>query len=335
MAMTWIWTGMVVLSLVFGLFTGNLDAVADAAMDGAASAVELSVSMAGILCLWSGVMEIMNVCGLSAGLARAFRPILRRLMPQASRDEKTLAALSANVSANLLGLGNAATPLGIQAARRMARGCSGTASDELCLLVVLNTASIQLLPATIASVRSASGAQSPFDILPAVWLASALSVVVGVLTAKFLAAVGGGVDGLMLQLLGILIGDPVGRGQLLAEQRCHVADGDAVFGGGDEAAAPACDAVARKLGRLALKQIGQLEAEGQRTLVQEGERQIDRAGLVASVFRFRHAGLFSHLLFGEAGDAAHLADTERDLHQGAYGGGRCCLGRHGGFLLQK
>ena len=139
----------------------------------------------------------------------------------------------------------------------------------------------------------------------------------------------------MLQLLGILIGDPVGRGQLLAEQRCHVADGDAVFGGGDEAAAPACDAVARKLGRLALKQIGQLEAEGQRTLVQEGERQIDRAGLVASVFRFRHAGLFSHLLFGEAGDAAHLADTERDLHQGAYGGGRCCLGRHGGFLLQK
>lgn len=182
MAMTWIWTGMVVLSLVFGLFTGNLDAVADAAMDGAASAVELSVSMAGIL--------IMNVCGLSAGLARAFRPILRRLMPQASRDEKTLAALSANVSANLLGLGNAATPLGIQAARRMARGCSGTASDELCLLVVLNTASIQLLPATIASVRSASGAQSPFDILPAVWLASALSVVVGVLTAKFLAAVG-------------------------------------------------------------------------------------------------------------------------------------------------
>ena len=185
--MTWIWTGMVVLSLVFGLFTGNLDAVADAAMDGAASAVELSVSMAGILCLWSGVMEIMNVCGLSAGLARAFRPILRRLIPQASRDEKTLAALSANVSANL---GSAATPLGIQAARRMARGCSGTASDELCLLVVLNTASIQLLPATIASVRSASGAQSPFDILPAVWLASALSVVVGVLTAKFLAAVG-------------------------------------------------------------------------------------------------------------------------------------------------
>ena len=192
MAMTWIWTGMVVLSLVFGLFTGNLDAVADAAMDGAASAVELSVSMAGILCLWSGVMEIMNVCGLSAGLARAFRPILRRLMPQASRDPETLAAVSANVSANLLGLGNAATPLGIRAACRMARGCGGTASDELCLLVVLNTASIQLLPATVASVRAAFGSAAPFDILPAVWISSAASVTVGLVTARLLSRRKGG-----------------------------------------------------------------------------------------------------------------------------------------------
>lgn len=189
MAMTWIWTGMVVLSLVFGLFTGNLDAVADAAMDGAASAVELSVSMAGILCLWSGVMEIMNVCGLSAGLARAFRPILRRLMPQASRDEKTLAALSANVSANLLGLGNAATPLGIEAVRRMERKSPGTASDAMCMLVVCNTASIQLIPTTVASVRAAAGSSAPFDILPAVWLASALSVGVGISACKLFARI--------------------------------------------------------------------------------------------------------------------------------------------------
>ena len=131
MAMAWVWTGMVLLSLIFGLATGNLDAVANAALEGAGTAVELSISMAGILCLWSGVMEIMNVCGLSAKLARAFRPLLRRLLPGAARDEETLAAVSANVSANLLGLGNAATPLGIQAARRMARGCGGTASDEL------------------------------------------------------------------------------------------------------------------------------------------------------------------------------------------------------------
>ncbi len=190
MAMAWVWTGMVVFSLVFGLLTGSLDAVANAALEGAHSAIDLSISMAGILCLWSGVMEVMSACGLSASLARAFRPLLRRLLPGACRDEETLASISANVSANLLGLGNAATPLGIRAAQRMARGCGGVASDELCLLVVLNTASIQLLPTTIASVRAAAGCQTPFDILPAVWLASVLSVAAGLTAAWLLSRPG-------------------------------------------------------------------------------------------------------------------------------------------------
>ena len=172
MAISWIWAGMVILSLFCGLYTGNLDDVASAALNGAQSAVELSFSMAGVLCLWSGVMEVLNACGLSQKIAGCFHPLLHRLLPQASQDSETLAAVSANVSANLLGLGNAATPLGIQAACRMARGCGGTASDELCLLVVLNTASIQLLPTTVASIRSAYGSAAPFDILPAVWVSS-------------------------------------------------------------------------------------------------------------------------------------------------------------------
>ena len=189
MAMSRIWGGMVLLSLLFGAATGRMDAVSEAALSGAQSAVELSLSMAGVLCLWSGVMEIMNVCGLSGSLARAFRPLLRRLLPEASQDSETLAAVSANVSANLLGLGNAATPLGIRAARRMARGCGGVASDELCRLVVLNTASIQLLPTTVAAVRSAHGCAAPFDILPAVWLSSVLSVSAGLLAARVLQAI--------------------------------------------------------------------------------------------------------------------------------------------------
>lgn len=187
MAMSWVWSGMVIAALVFGLLTGNMDAVAAAALEGAGTAVRLGLSMAGVLCLWSGVMEVMNACGLSAGLARAFRPLLKRLLPRACRDEETLAAVSANVSANLLGLGNAATPLGIRAARRMARGCGGAASDELCTLVVLNTASIQLLPTTIASLRAAMGCAAPFDILPAVWLSSVLSVAAGLTAAKLLS----------------------------------------------------------------------------------------------------------------------------------------------------
>ena len=186
MAMAWIWTGMVAASVLYGIYSGTIGAVGDAALEGAAAAVELCLRMAGVLCLWSGVMSIMKASGLMDGLSRLFRPLLGRLLPRACRDPETLAALSGNVSANLLGLGNAATPLGIRAARRMADGCGGVASNELCTLVVLNTASIQLLPATVAGVRAALGAESAFDILPAVWMASALSVAAGLLAAKLL-----------------------------------------------------------------------------------------------------------------------------------------------------
>ena len=189
MAMPYFLTGLFFLSLLFGCATGQLSAVSAAALTGAQSAVELCLSMAGAICLWSGVMTLMDRCGLSGKLAGLLRPLLRRILPNASRDSETLAALSANVSANLLGLGNAATPLGIRAATRMAQGCSGVASNELCRLVVLNTASIQLLPTTVAAVRSAHGCAAPFDILPAVWLSSVLSVSAGLLAARGLQAV--------------------------------------------------------------------------------------------------------------------------------------------------
>ena len=187
MAMAWLWTGMVLISLIFGALTGNLSSLSAAALEGAQSAVELCFTMCGVMCLWTGVMELMDQCALTDKIAALFRPLLRRLLPQASRDSETLAAVSANLSADLLGLGNAATPLGIRAARRMSRGCGGIASDELCLLVVLNTASIQLLPTTLAGVRASLGAADPFDILPCVWLVSLLSVLAGLLAAWVLA----------------------------------------------------------------------------------------------------------------------------------------------------
>ena len=188
MAMSWLWTGMVALSVLCGTVNGRMAAVSAAALEGAGAAVELCLGMLGSICLWMGVMELMERCGLAGGLARLLRPVLHRLLPQASTDAETLAAVSANVSANLLGLGNAATPLGIRAARRMARS-GGVADDELCRLVVLNTASIQLLPTTVAGIRAACGSAAPLDILPAVWLSSALSVTVGLLAARALQAV--------------------------------------------------------------------------------------------------------------------------------------------------
>ena len=189
MTMAWIWTGMAVLSILCGLATGRGDLVAAAAVEGAQAAVELCVSIAGMLCLWTGVMEIMRRSGLAEGLSRLLRPVLSVLFPKVSGDRGVMDSISANVSANLLGLGNAATPLGIEAVRRMERKSPGTASDAMCMLVVCNTASIQLIPTTVASVRAAAGSSSPFDILPAVWLASALSVGVGIAACKLFARI--------------------------------------------------------------------------------------------------------------------------------------------------
>ena len=178
MALTWVWVGMVCVALIYGAATGQSAAVGAAAAQGVQQAVTFCLTVGGMICLWSGVMEVMRRSGIAAGLSRLLQPVLRRLFPRASRDAQTLDALSMNVSANLLGLGNAATPAGVR-----------KASDELCLLVVLNTASIQLLPVTIAAVREAAGAAVPFDILPAVWVTSLCSVTVGLLTGKCLARV--------------------------------------------------------------------------------------------------------------------------------------------------
>ena len=189
MTMTVIWTGMVLLSILCGLATGRGPEVAAAAVEGTSAAVQLALSIAGMLCLWTGVMEVMRQSGLADKLSRLLSPILRKLFPQAAEDPAAMDNISANVSANLLGLGNAATPLGLEAARRLARSSPGVASDSLCMLVVCNTASIQLIPTTVASVRAAEGCLTPFDILPAVWLASVISMGVGILACKLFARI--------------------------------------------------------------------------------------------------------------------------------------------------
>lgn len=186
MAMGVIWTALAAAALVCGAANGRLDAVTAAALEGAGAAVELVLTMAGAMCLWCGVMELLRRSGLASSLARRLRPVLGRLLPGAARDREAMEAVSANVSANLLGLGNAATPAGIRAAKRLAEGCGGTASDDLCRLVVLNTASVQLLPATVASVRAGLGCAAPLDILPAVWVSSVLSVTAGLAAAGVL-----------------------------------------------------------------------------------------------------------------------------------------------------
>lgn len=184
MLMSWIWTGMVLLSLAASVLLGNGSELSGAVLEGAQSAVTLVIGMAGAICLWSGVGRVMERCGLTGLLSELLSPALKRLFPDTRKDKVLAQQLSANICANILGLGNAATPMGVLAAQRMAAsGKPGIASDQLCRLVVLNTASIQLIPTGVAAVRLAAGSAAPFDILPAVWLTSLCSAGVGLMVA--------------------------------------------------------------------------------------------------------------------------------------------------------
>ena len=190
MVMSWIWTAIMAVSLVAALFLGNGSLLAAAVQQGAQAGVTLAISMAGSICLWTGVGRLMEHTGITDILSRLLRPILGRLFPSTKKDRTLSNALSANVCANFLGLGNAATPMGIQAAQRLAaHSQNGVATDELCRLIVLNTASIQLIPANVAAVRVANGCATPFDILPAVWITSSLSVAAGLVAAFLLGKV--------------------------------------------------------------------------------------------------------------------------------------------------
>ena len=190
MVMSWIFTGMVFGSVLFAALSGKGGALSAAAVEGAQAGVTLALSITGAVCLWSGVGKLMEKIGLTALLSRFLSPALGRIFPSTKKDPQLAGSLSANVCANFLGLGNAATPMGIAAARRLKNPGEPTlATDEMGRLIVLNTASIQFLPTNVAAVRSALGCSSPFDILPAVWVSSLCSASLGVLAAWCLGRV--------------------------------------------------------------------------------------------------------------------------------------------------
>ena len=189
MVMNYIFTACLILSVFSAVLTGNGSALGAAVFQGAQSGITLAISIAGALCLWSGVGHVMEKTGISKGLSKLLSPLLHRIFPSSRKDTVLAGSLSANICANFLGLGNAATPMGIVAAQRLAQNKNGIASDELCRLIVLNTASIQLIPSTVGALRASLGCASPFDILPAVWVTSLCSAGLGLAAAFLLGKV--------------------------------------------------------------------------------------------------------------------------------------------------
>jgi spore maturation protein A len=188
MVMTWIYLGILCCSVFAALWTGNGPALAAAIPQGAQAGITLAVSLSGSMCLWSGAGRLMEHTGITGMLAKLLSPVMIRIFPSAGNDRLLAGSLSANICANILGLGNAATPMGVQAALRMVRD-PGVATDEMCRLIVLNSASIQLIPANVAALRTSLGCDTPFDILPAVWITSLCSAGLGLIAAWALGKV--------------------------------------------------------------------------------------------------------------------------------------------------
>ncbi|MBR6407673.1 MAG: spore maturation protein A [Clostridia bacterium] len=188
--MNYIWAFIIIVSLIFAVFTGNIPAVSSAMISGAQSAVEIVLGLLGAMCMWNGLMKIAEESRLTGKIAKLISPLIRRIMPDLKPHGEAMNAVCMNITANLLGLGNAATPLGLCAMREIKKECRLTdrANDSMIRFVVMNTSSIQLIPTTAAMLRMRHGAASPFDITPCVWVTSSAALAAGLLMSILLGA---------------------------------------------------------------------------------------------------------------------------------------------------
>jgi spore maturation protein A len=199
--MNYIWGGMLIIGIVYAVFTGNLQAVTDAVLDSSKEAVTLGISMLGIVAFWTGIMEVADETGIIAGLTKTISPVMRFLFPKIPKGHKALDSLSANFVANILGLGWASTPTGLKAIHDLEelerergnkeymthsedKGFARTASDEMCTFLVMNISSLQLIPVNIIAYRSQYGSANPAGIIAPAILATLVSSLTAVIFCK-------------------------------------------------------------------------------------------------------------------------------------------------------
>lgn len=188
-AMNCIWLLLLLVSTLIGAATGRLEEVGKASFQAAKQAVELAIGLVGAMALWLGLVKVAQEAGLMAVIARALRPILTRLFPDVPEDHSAMGAMVMNLAANVMGLGNAATPLGIKAMQELdtLNPRKGEATDAMCLFLAINTSSVTLLPLGVMAVRASAGASDPGGILLPTILATTLSTTVAIVSAKLLA----------------------------------------------------------------------------------------------------------------------------------------------------
>lgn len=186
--LNYIWIGMLAIGFIVGILTGRMDVVTKAAIESSQTAVTVCIGLTGVMCLWTGLMKIAEKGGMIKAISRFVQPVMKLLFPEIPKDDPAMGAIVMNLVANFLGLGNAATPLGIKAMGELQRLNKGreSASNSMCMFLVLNTAAIQLVPASIIALRTSAGSIKPTEIIVCIWIASICATVAGVIATKIL-----------------------------------------------------------------------------------------------------------------------------------------------------
>ncbi len=183
---------LVTVSFVFAAFMGNMENLATAASDSAIRAIELSISLAGSMCLWSGCARVLDKCGFSEMLGKIASPILSKIYPDAHQKDNGIRECASNIAANFLGLGNAALPLGIETMKKFSSNSKlqkNKASDDMVMFAVLATTPFQLLPVTLFALRESSGSVSPYEILIPIWVCEIATTIFAIIICKLLSKV--------------------------------------------------------------------------------------------------------------------------------------------------
>ena len=183
-----IWPIFILISIVYSIFSGNVDKVNSAVFDSAENAISVTITLLGMMCLWSGIMKIASNISLIEKLCKFINPLINFLFPDLKKNEKIKKEISMNIIANFLGLGNAATPLGIKAIKSMQKENKNkeSLSNSMMMFILINTASIQLIPTTVFAIRSSLKSENPTNILIPVWCSTLSAAVAGIICVRLI-----------------------------------------------------------------------------------------------------------------------------------------------------
>lgn len=184
--LNYIWVGMLILGIIVGVINGRIDEVTKAIVNSSQNAIELSIGLLGIMCLWTGLMGIAERSRIIEAIAKSLRPIIKFLFPEIPKNHPAAGAIVMNLAANFFGLGNAATPLGIKAMKELQKlnKHKDTSTNSMSTFLVLNTCCVQFIPATIIAVRASAGSENPAEIIGTIWVTTICATIVGVIAVK-------------------------------------------------------------------------------------------------------------------------------------------------------